>query len=276
MTNELTNRGWIGEIAGAAWHSKRVFAVHAIGNFVLMLLMYLFLIVPDRTGLQVVASGLLATVTVLLLIWLHGATFAYFDEEHGDRKAQFLKSLRSFGLKIPAAVGWLVLVGLLWVLILSLEPRMYALSGLMRAKLPFIRRMFSVRTTDAMVAFKLWFFAAVIVPIVFLPLMAAIARAGYAGWAGRGWRAVWRSLKNWRWWVSYVVLIVVGGYLPYRLTKWVPDVSTMGREFASMIVRLGIAYVVATAAWMLVVSAATWFAREKAVVAVQEAEPVKG
>lgn len=275
MKSELKQRSWIGEIFNAEWRSKRVWLLHVISNSVLLLLAYLFLVVPDRTRLQVMTSGLLATVLLCAGLWLHGATFMYFSEMHASGQARFRTAVRDMSRRLPPAIVWLLAVTVILLLVAKLEPWLYSISGLMRAKLPFIRSMFSVQTTDSIVAAKYLVLWAVIVPVIFLPLFAAIARYGVAGWGSRGWRAVGRSLKNWRWWVAYVVLFCVGAYVPWRLAYWVPEVDTLGGEFASMIVRLKFAYLLAVTAWILVISAVTWFSRDTEVVPERRLQEVR-
>jgi predicted ribosomally synthesized peptide with SipW-like signal peptide len=278
-TVAITNpspRSWIVEIVHAVWHSKRVWLLHIIANAVLMLLAYLFLVLPDRTGLQVFGSAFVAALVILAALWLHGSTFAYFNDVHDSSCPTLLapnsgakgwgcwwKNFRAFPRRLPAALLWLlVIVAILW-LWMRLDPWLYSISGLMRQKSTLLRKMFSPRSMDQIVHFKLFFVWAFILPITFLPLFAAISRRGFAGWAAHGWRAVLRAIKNWRWWLSYFILFHLAFWFPLRLAHWVPSASTLGGEFTSLILRFTLAYLLAITAWLLTISAVTHFTRQE-------------
>lgn len=256
-------RSWIAEICNAVWHSKRVWLLHLIANAALLLLAYLFLVLPDRTGLQVFGSAFVAALVILALLWLHGSTFAYFGDLHSSEKgSHFRESLRAFPRRLPAALLWLlVLILILW-LWMRLDPWLYSISGLVRQKSSLLRKMFSPRAMDHIIHFKLFLVWAFILPITFLPLFAAISRRGFAGWAGYGWRAVLRAIKNWRWWLAYFILFHLADWFPLKLAHWVPNASTLGAEAISLGLRLTLAYLMAITAWLLTISAVTYFTRD--------------
>jgi hypothetical protein len=53
---------------------------------------------------------------------------------------------------------------------------------------------------------------------------------------------------NWRYWLACIVLVVAGGYIPWKLATWVPGAKTLTTQAASMGVRFAIAYLISVAA----------------------------
>src|SRR6266536_3587827 len=62
------------------------------------------------------------------------------------------------------------------------------------------------------------------------------------------------SLRSWRYWATAAVLVVAGVALPWLLVRWVPRLQSFGAQTASMIVRFGLAYGIALAAWLGIAS----------------------
>jgi hypothetical protein len=90
----------------------------------------------------------------------------------------------------------------------------------------------------------------VVVPVICLPIGSRVALEGFAGFS-------WKSLKavgRFRYWLAYVVLFGLGIWIPYQLVWWIPDVEGFYVETISMVMRVGVAYLVAITAWLLVAS----------------------
>jgi hypothetical protein len=223
----------------------------------------LFLVLPDRSGLQVFGSAFIAALVVIAALWLHGTTFAYFSQLHDGESTRFRDSLHAFPRRLPAALLWLLVIIAIILLWMRLDPWLYSVSGLMRQKSSLVRKLFSPHTMDQIVHFKLFLVWAFILPITFLPLFSAISRRGFAGWGRYGWSAALRSIKNWRWWIAYFILFHFAFWFPLKLAHWVPNASSLSAEFTSMILRFTLAYLLAITAWFLTISATTYFTRDQ-------------
>jgi hypothetical protein len=58
----------------------------------------------------------------------------------------------------------------------------------------------------------------------------------------------WRPLRSWRYWLAWAALILIGGFLPWKLVTWVPATGAMAAQALSMAVRFLFAYLVSVAA----------------------------
>ena len=53
---------------------------------------------------------------------------------------------------------------------------------------------------------------------------------------------------------SLLLLAAIGGYIPYKLIGWHPQLPGLGPQSASLIIRLGVAYLMAVSAWLILAS----------------------
>ncbi len=67
------------------------------------------------------------------------------------------------------------------------------------------------------------------------------------------WFAVVRAwlIRRWQYWVAAAGVVIMGIYIPWKLIWWVPSLSGMTAQTASMAVRFGLAYLLAVAALLL-------------------------
>jgi hypothetical protein len=57
-----------------------------------------------------------------------------------------------------------------------------------------------------------------------------------------------RILRNWRYWVLALALVIAGGYLPWKLLTWVPAFRGLPAQAISMAIRFVLAYTISVAA----------------------------
>lgn len=147
-----------------------------------------------------------------------------------------------------AILFWLMLHVARW------QENSAALSGYLYAKAPkFLRPVKGEGVYDEWLdrgfSALFWF----VLPGLFLPLVAARV-------LGSRLRAALKTLIRWQYWTALAVLVVIGVWIPQLLAGWVPF-KKLGPETASLIARLGAAYVVAVLAWLMVVGLLGYFMR---------------
>jgi hypothetical protein len=85
-----------------------------------------------------------------------------------------------------------------------------------------------------------------LIPIVLLPLAASIAAFGWKGFRSQWWMQAKKKI----YWIEVPVLLVCAFWLPLKLIGWVPHVPNFTMETISFVLRLAIAYLLFTAAWI--------------------------
>jgi len=70
----------------------------------------------------------------------------------------------------------------------------------------------------------------------------------------------WRVLRDWRYWIACVLLIVIGGYVPWKLISWVPAAATLAGQATSMAIRFALAYLLSVASLLAFAFAVRRFA----------------
>jgi uncharacterized membrane protein len=100
----------------------------------------------------------------------------------------------------------------------------------------------------------LWLLLWVLLPAVWLPIATTVAAAGLP--LKRMARSL-RVLKRAIYWLWFCALMLIGGYVPFKLVRWVPELSDLRKQAWSMGLRFFVAYVTlitAFVALLLVVS----------------------
>jgi len=224
----------------------RLWVLNFFGNAAALAVWYVWLLVPDAHGWQVAGSLLAALCVIVLILWLRAGTLAYF------RIAEFRNSgmvWRAFGHSLRHIVV-LAIWGAMLAALLSLfwDLRTYTPQAgvLIRQKLnagPPPRNV--ARDLDWLIVL----IVSVIIPAVWLPIGSTLAAAGFS----RGLVRSWRTLKQPMYWVCWCVLIFVGGYIPYKLIWWIPDLDDLRKQAWSMGLRFFAAYALLITAWIALV-----------------------
>jgi hypothetical protein len=234
--------------------ARKMIAVEAVGNAVLLWLAYEWLGMGESTQLRLVGSALAALALITAACWLHGAALVLLRE--GDDftlGAAFRRALKTLPALTGVALAALVLYGLLaWAAFASGQPA-FRLASWLTLKL-------RTPVKPATVA-NLFLFVFLVVRWVVLPVGLAPAIVGIAT---RGWRGItdftWRC--RWMRWIEVPGLLLAAFILPLMVIRWVPRFGGFGLEMASFILRVAIAFGLFVASlWLLEYRAAV---RQKA------------
>jgi len=209
--------------------------IQVLGNAALMAGAAWWLTWPDARSWQVVATSGFAAVLVLVALWLHGSTLAFFAGAESLGRA-FGRGLRRLA---PLLVWLIVLVALL--LLLSWVKGRLPQTAVRAAQIADA----TPRQVTGAAMWAMFVVQWIVVPALLLPFAAEIAAIGF-----RGWRP--GALRRWRhglYWIGCAVF-ALGIYLPYRLAAWVLPVSSLTSEAVSVGVRFAIAYLLTITAWL--------------------------
>jgi hypothetical protein len=167
---------------------------------------------------------------------------------------------------------WAILFGLVIWLLAQLWDYTAQASGWTRHVLPgFVRNQISPRSMISAASWLLWFVVFFVLPIVFLPIFARIASYGMKGMFTR---QAW-PIQEIRFWLTYAVCFVVGAYVPYKLAYMMPTKpSQLSAQTWSMIVRLGVGYLLFITAWIALCAAIARVTADAETVAKQSPVPL--
>ena len=210
---------------------KRVFLLHLVGNAILIGLLYLWLGIRDARALQILATVVLGAILVAGALYLHAGTWHWMRTSDWRVPRQTLIRFAA-GILIFILIGWL----------LSLIPVDRA--GQWTASLLTFKTRKPINPGNVTRFFRmaLWIIKWFVVPVVIL--------------------GEWKRPKFWLIWAG---VLLVGWYIPQRLVYWTPDFKSTTAEVVSVILRWGLAYVLATVAWLFVLREAP----EKQLTAIQ-------
>ncbi|MFN7997134.1 MAG: hypothetical protein U0Q18_26200 [Bryobacteraceae bacterium] len=210
--------------------------VHLVGNALLMGLGYYWLGLGETRAATLLWSLLVALAVLALTCWLEGATFVYFGPNVGSIKGAFAATLRRVGPLAAIAILLLVLYGLLarWDAY-SGQPA-FRIASYLTVKL---RK--PVKPSGVLAAFRvvLWIVRWMIIPVLVLPLCAAVAQ-----------RSKVRPRTR-LYWIATPVLLTLALWVSVKLIGWTPHVGGFAMETTSFVLRLAVAYLLFVAAWLL-------------------------
>jgi heme/copper-type cytochrome/quinol oxidase subunit 4 len=231
--------------------SKRVWLIHLFTNALLMVAFFYWTRISEATGWQFALTVVFGLGIAFVALWLHCATFLYFQPESGNR---FAASLRTSVTNIPAFLVWTVVFGLVLWWIGRLWTYDSQIGGWTHHALPlFLRRRVAPRSLFVTSHWLTWFLYCFLWPILFLPFGGQAAAKSFRGFFSR---AALRPVRELRFWVAYLVCFVVGAYAPYTLAWMVPKKpSSLSAQTISMVVRLGIGYLLLVTAWVVLCAA---------------------
>jgi hypothetical protein len=201
---------------------RKTVAIQAFGYLVLLALVYGWLGIADGSVWQVLLSAVLALAIVFGGVWLTASALA--AEPLSPR------SLPRFLIWIAAAAA--VIACCVWLA--GYGPRV-GFSVASHLTLWF-RRPVKPQTMGSLYVGLLWIAGAAGV-LALLP-------------------AAVKSRPTRKYWVSSALLVLAGIWLPRLLVGWVPKFQGFGAQTASMILRFGLAYAIALAAWLSIAALA--------------------
>jgi len=212
---------------------RKFLALHLVAGAMLLLLGYKWLEVGESTRWWLALSALDALAILALVCWLHGATLLFFRGTREDISAAFRAALRRIPVLVLAAVGVLVIYGLLAMAVTASAQPAFRLASWMTLTLRV-----PVKPAIVMRVFLgcFWIVRWIVLPVALVPLASAVAADGWRGFKHVTWRAPWR------YWVLVPVLLAAGLMLPLVLLRWVPLVSGFTMEMVSFSMRALVAY----------------------------------
>ncbi len=238
-----------------AWRHRRLWVFHAFANAFLLWLAYWALGFPDEKLWQVAAFFLVAGVALVGAPVLHGGTLVFLRWLHEGRPARIEAALGNATRRLPALALWAaILFGIIWLADWSERVRPDRADWLASYLTLHLRRPVKPEGVEKVLDWIAWFIEWVVVPLMILPLAAAVAEYGFGGYGRRGWRGVWKVIGRWRCWLGILVLYAAGVALPAKLAAWVPKLPGFWMEVASAVLRLGLAYAILIAVWLVTAS----------------------
>ena len=99
-----------------------------------------------------------------------------------------------------------------------------------------------------------WLLTWFVVPLVVLPVAVQAAADDIAVFGAKGLHRAWIVIWQRRYWLGHAIFFVLGGYGAYRLGGWVPKARGIRLEFASAVLRMLVAYLLAVTAWLALIS----------------------
>jgi hypothetical protein len=215
---------------------------HLIGNALLLYIGYRWLGMGESDGPHLAASIAVLLVFIFGALWLHGTTFAYFDR--AARLNFRHAALRCFRHLLPL-LTLAVTAAAIYVLLAwwrdSFQHRAFVIGSYTTMTL---RKPVSPSAVERWFHAFIWILRWVIVPVFFLPLAAG---AALEGWAGIRWHSL-RPLRRVTYWLEAAALLLCAIWVPLKLVHWVPHIDSFSGQVASLVVRLGMGYLLFIAA----------------------------
>jgi hypothetical protein len=224
-----------------------------VANAVLLAAASFWLLIPDASVLQLIFTGVAGLAIVLAFAWLHCGTLAH---EVNPVRENLGRDFRVCLKNIPI---FIVLFGVLLLLMRSadgLSQNAWRISGYFFTRVPaFLQRSIGEYGMYNLVQYKIAFVVWFLLPAIFLPLLSV---ASSSGWHLREYRSALRVYKRWAYWLVMAILAILGVWLPLQLIRWTPGTG-LKVEFASIISRLAVAYILMLLVWIMATGLVGWF-----------------
>jgi len=215
-------------------------AIHLAGTAFLLWLGYTWLGLGESRAGALAGSVAVALAFLCLACWLYGAAFPFFAKRHIP--TAFRMALRRLPELLAAALALLIIYALLARLADAVNTPGFKLASWLTLKL---RKPVRPAAVQHFFQAIVWAIRWIVLPLLVLPMIAAITVRGWRGFAaiGEGWR---RGL----YWLKTPVLVLIALWVPWKLLGWVPHMKSFGMEMASFIARAGAAYLLFVAGWL--------------------------
>jgi hypothetical protein len=210
--------------------------IHLVANALLLLLGYYWLGLAESNAFHLAWSFLVVATFVGTAIWLHGATFIYFDGNEDPR----LQAAAKLALRhLPPLLVFTLIAVLIYVLFwrwtTSLAHAGFLISSYltMTLRIP-VTPAGVVRTLNGL----LWFVRWIVLPVCLIPVFANVAKLGWRGFLPKP----LRGARKWIYWIEVVILVFCAIWLPSKLFAWRPEFKAFALQMASFLLRAGLAY----------------------------------
>ncbi|HZP25182.1 MAG TPA: hypothetical protein VFB04_17195 [Terriglobales bacterium] len=223
----------------------KLWLLNLFGNATLLAGVYCFLVLPDAHRSQVAASALLALIVAFGGLWLRAGSFAYFRVAEFRDAGCVWRAFRHVLRHIIALLIWIIPLAILeWLLFRCL---VYApqFGVWFWQKVPALR-FGSPRAIFHVTEWLIWM-AMALLAIIWLPVASTVAAAGLRP---RLMLRSWRLLRRLSYWLWCCVLAFAGGYLPYKLVWWIPQLDTLKQQAWSAGLRFVLSYMLLISAWV--------------------------
>ena len=218
----------------------RLLGLHLIGNAVLLISASLWLLVPEQHAWQLLFAAVSALLLIFLFLWLHAATLIFAADPVPE------KLLPAFRVRL-GQLGWLllglvVLFASMWF-VSGWSDSVARIAGYAYSITPASLRPVHGGTAyfeigEFLLAVVVWY----VLPGLLLPLTAALV-------LGKGLVQGLHALRRKNHWLLFGLLALAGIWLPELILDWKPG-SSLTQEMTSLGIRLVIAYLIATLAWL--------------------------
>jgi hypothetical protein len=225
----------------------KLWLLNLAGNALLLAAAYFWLLLPDAHGWQVTGSGLLAVIVIFSGVWLRAGTFAYFRIAEFRDHATVWRAFRHAVRHMIALALWAILLAAIEWSLISLRKYAPRFGVWFWEKSPAFLRFGSPRQVFHAADWILWLLLWVLVPAVWLPIATTTAAVGLKL---KRMASSLRVLKRSVYWLWFCALMLIGAYVPYKLVRWIPDLSDLRKQAWSMGLRFFIAYVILITAFV--------------------------
>lgn len=232
------------------WARKKLAVTLLLGNALLAVAAYAWLWVPDETVIEVGLSMLLALAVVLAVVWLNGAALAAFHTEAGPLPLRL--ALR----RLPRFLLWVVVVAAITVAAAWLAGSAGKISQYLASWLTLrLRRPVSPERVE-------WLYGSLLRGAWCAAVLALVPLASQAAGGGFSARAALRTIARPRYWLACALLALAGLYVPGKLVSWTPEFGALSFQAGSIGLRLGLAYLLAVTAWLVLAAVIGRMGRE--------------
>lgn len=225
----------------------RLFAIHIVGNALVLGLAYYWLGIGESSAATLVWSAALAVVILSMACCLHGGTLVFFRaDQPRSLPAAFRTVIRHMAPFLAAAI---LVAAVYWLLAqwaaYSATPALRIASWCTLKLRKPIKPATVLRAFDLVLALVRW----MVIPVFVLPMFSGIAARGWRGAAEFG-----RHRRSRFYWAAAPLLLLCAVGLPWQLVGWVPRVSSFAMEMLSFMGRAAVSYLLFIAAWIFLAS----------------------
>jgi hypothetical protein len=225
----------------ATVRNPRLIALHLVLNAVLLISASFWLLIPEAHIWQLLFAGASALLILFASVWLHSGTLVYAAEPAPEKLRD------AFSIKIGRLLWFLMgAFVLFWCMraVGGWEDSTWQTAGYLYSKAPaWLRPTAGSSNYDSVLGYVLSILFWYLLPCIFLPLIAARV-VGTSSVRGI------RTWSRWQYWLGMAITVLAGVWLTRLLLNWTPG-HTLGQETASLVLRLVVAYAIATAAWLV-------------------------
>jgi hypothetical protein len=220
---------------------RRFASLHLIANALILWLGYYWLGIGESRTALLAWSLFVLVVFVAFVCCAYGAALVYFRDDGRHAASSWRTAMRNLPPLLLAAI---TVVFIYWLLdqwsVYSARPA-FRIASWMTLTLwtpispASIARIFNV---------VLWVVRWAALPVFLLPELSAVAALGWQGFRNQ-------RVPGWLYWIEVPLLLLCLIRVPLWLFYRVPEVSGFGMQAASFTARIGVAYLLFGASWLV-------------------------